>query len=140
MAELGEQKILKYTVTHHRKEGRTHEEFLNWIIRDHIPLALPVLKKHGCIEYSIFSTPADLNGALRASIEKVHPTWEYADYDCIIEYSFRGIESIGKVMADPEWHAALKDDDEWVDKSKALLSLGYSTPFLLTTGEVVNLQ
>jgi hypothetical protein len=42
-------------------------------------------------------------------------------------------------MSDPDWLEAIKDQDDWVDTSKALVSLGYSTPFLLETGEVLNM-
>jgi hypothetical protein len=42
-------------------------------------------------------------------------------------------------MGDEDWPNATKDEHKWVDTSKALLSLGYSTPYLLETGEVVNM-
>jgi hypothetical protein len=49
------------------------------------------------------------------------------------------VQVIKDVMSDPDWPAAIKDQDDWVDYTKALLSLGYSTPYLLKTGEVVNM-
>lgn len=49
------------------------------------------------------------------------------------------MQVIRNVMSDPDWLAAIKDQDDWVDTSKALVSLGYSTPFLLETGEVLNM-
>lgn len=48
--------------------------------------------------------------------------------------------AIGAVMADPDWAESVKDQEDWVDVPKALLSLGYYTPYLLETGEVVNLK
>lgn len=47
---------LKYTVTHYRQPQHSHEEFINWIVEVHLPLALPVLKKHGVLEYSLVSS------------------------------------------------------------------------------------
>lgn len=49
------------------------------------------------------------------------------------------MQVIKNVMPDPDWGAAIKDQDDWVDTTKALVSLGYSTPYLLETGEIVNL-
>lgn len=71
---------------------------------------------------------------------KIRPTWDFADWDCFLEYTIPNVETIKNVMADPDWPAALKDQDEWLDTSKALLSLGYHVPYLLETGEVVNMR
>ena len=46
---------LKYTVTHHRKPEHTHEEFIKWIVEEHIPLAVPLFKKYGVTRYSLVS-------------------------------------------------------------------------------------
>lgn len=44
---------LKYTVTHYRKPEHTHEDFIKWIVEVHLPLAIPIFKKHGVLEYSL---------------------------------------------------------------------------------------
>ncbi|KAI4865825.1 hypothetical protein F4820DRAFT_469324 [Hypoxylon rubiginosum] len=121
------------------EKHHTHEEFIKWLVEGHLPLAIPIFKKHGIISYSLFITPASLNGALKEKFEKIRPTWDFADFDCSLEYTIPDVETIQKVMADPDWPAALKDHEEWLDASKALLSLGYHVPYLLETGEVVNL-
>ncbi|KAI1383553.1 uncharacterized protein F4822DRAFT_80400 [Hypoxylon trugodes] len=142
MAEASAQQgntAMKYTVTHGRKKQHTHEAFIKWIVEEHLPLAMPVLKKHGVLSYSLFVTPAHLNEEIKQELGKVRPTWEFADFDCFIEYSLPDIQTIRNIMADPGWHAAVKDQEDWVDTTKALVSLGYSTPYLLETGEVVNL-
>lgn len=72
-------------------------------------------------------------------MSKVRPSWDFADYDCFLEYTIPNMQSIQKVMADPGWAVALQDQEEWVDTSKALVSVGYHTPYLLETGEVVNI-
>lgn len=46
---------LKYTLTHYRKPEHTHEAFIKWVVEEHLPLAIPVFKKHGIIEYSLVS-------------------------------------------------------------------------------------
>ena len=46
---------LKYTVTHYRKQEHTHEAFIEWIVEKHLPLAMPVFKKHGIVGYSLVS-------------------------------------------------------------------------------------
>ncbi|KAI1746036.1 hypothetical protein F4680DRAFT_400102 [Xylaria scruposa] len=142
MADLPKQQSsppLKYTVTHFRKPNRTHEAFMKWLVEEHLPRAIPVFKKHGVLGYSLFVTPASLNGALKQAMEKARPTWDVADYDCIIEYTLPDMQAIPNVMSDPGWQAAIADEDAWVDTTRALLSVGYSTPYLLETGEVVNL-
>jgi hypothetical protein len=77
---------------------------------------------------------------MKQELEKIRPTWDVADFDCFIEYTIPNVQTIKNVMSDPEWLDAIKDQDEWVDTSRALVSLGYSTPYLLETGEVVNMQ
>jgi hypothetical protein len=76
---------------------------------------------------------------MKEQLGKMRPTWEFADFDCVIEYTLPGVEAIQKVMADPDWPAAIKDQDDWVDTERALVSLGYNTPYLLETGEIVNM-
>ena len=46
---------LKYTVTHHRKQQHTHEAFIKWIVEEHLPVAMPIFKKHGILAYSLVS-------------------------------------------------------------------------------------
>ncbi|KAI0118031.1 EthD domain-containing protein [Hypoxylon sp. NC0597] len=140
MAQVPADKPLKYTITHYRKPGHTHEAFIKYIVEDHLPLALPVFKKHGIITYSLFVTPAILNDGLKQELGQMRPTWDFADFDCVIEFSIPDVQAIRNVLADPEWAAAVKDQEDWVDTSKALVSLGYSTPYLLETGEIVNLS
>lgn len=70
---------------------------------------------------------------------KFRPTWDFADFDCVLEYTIPNVAAIKNVMSDPDWATAIKDQEDWVDTSKALVSLGYSTPYLLENGEVVNM-
>ena len=70
---------------------------------------------------------------------KLRPSWEFADFDCFLEYTITDVQTIKNVMSDPAWQEVIKDQEEWVDTSKALVSLGYHTPYLLETGEVVNM-
>ncbi|ATZ53974.1 hypothetical protein BCIN_10g00030 [Botrytis cinerea B05.10] len=129
---------LKYTVTHHRKPEHTHEEFIKWIVEEHIPLAVPLFKKYGVTRYSLFVTPAAPNDQMKQVLGQFRPTWEYADFDCFIEYLLPDLESVTKLLTDPDWPAAIKNQDDWVDMSRALVSVGYETPYLLD-GEIVNL-
>ncbi|GAB1312363.1 EthD domain-containing protein [Madurella fahalii] len=130
---------LKYTVTHYRQKEHTHEAFIKWIVEEHLPIAMPIFKKHGVLEYSLFVTPIALNSALRQELGKLRPRWDFADFDCFIEYTIPDMQTIKNVMSDPDWQAAIKDQDKWVDMTRALVSLGYSTPYLLKTGQVVNM-
>jgi hypothetical protein len=68
----------------------------------------------------------------------LHPTWEVADYDCIIEYTVPSAQIIENVMTDPEWIEVLQDQEDWVDTTKALLSLGYHTQYI-SEGKAINL-
>jgi hypothetical protein len=76
---------------------------------------------------------------LKQELGEHRPSWDFADFDCVLEYTIADVQVIKDVMSDPNWPAAIKDQDDWVDYTKALLSLGYSTPYLLKTGEVVNI-
>ncbi|KAM3086804.1 hypothetical protein ACMFMG_000925 [Clarireedia jacksonii] len=138
-SEAGSQPI-KLTLTHYRLPQHTHEEFMNWIVSVHFPAAMPVFKKHGVLRYALFTTPSSLNVPLAQTIQKSRPTWNFADYDCVIEYTLPSVQSIGNIMSDPDWEEkALKDQENWVDMSRALVSVGFYTPYLVESGEVVNI-
>jgi hypothetical protein len=59
MASQQESRPLKLTITHHRKPEHTHEEFMKWIVEKHLPLAIPVLKRHGILRYALVSIKED---------------------------------------------------------------------------------
>jgi hypothetical protein len=42
-------------------------------------------------------------------------------------------------MSDPDWQEAIKDQEDWVDVSRALVSVGFYTPYLVESGKVVNM-
>ncbi|PQE27247.1 dimeric alpha-beta barrel protein [Rutstroemia sp. NJR-2017a WRK4] len=130
---------IKFTVTHYRLPQHTHEEFLNWIISVRLPAALPVFKKHGVLRYALFTTPSTLNLPLAQYLQKGRPTWGFADYDCVIEYTLPSVQSIAEIMSDPDWQEAIKDQEDWVDVSRALVSVGFYTPYLVEGGKFVNL-
>ena len=85
-----------------------------------------------------FITPDPLNDGLRALYKDIRPTWDVADYDCVIEYIVPDMQAIQNVMTDPDWQTSVKDQDQWVDVPKALVSLGHHVPYLVE-GEVVNM-
>ncbi|KAK4221153.1 hypothetical protein QBC38DRAFT_540266 [Podospora fimiseda] len=114
------------TITHYRQSQHTHDAFIKWIVEEHLPVALSIFKKHGVLEYALFVTPSALNEALQQEMGKFRPTLDFADFDCIIEYMIPEAQTVNKVMSDPDW--------------PALVSLEYSTPYLLKTGETVNLK
>ena len=53
MTGNSEDQTVKLTITHHRKQEHTHEAFINWIIEDHLQVAIPVFKKYGLISYHL---------------------------------------------------------------------------------------
>lgn len=53
MTEQG--RLMKYTVGHYRKEGVTPEDFINWLTKEHLPLAVPIFKRHGIKKYTLVS-------------------------------------------------------------------------------------
>ncbi|KAK8061309.1 hypothetical protein PG994_007675 [Apiospora phragmitis] len=129
---------LKFTITHYRLPHHTHEAFIKWLTEEHLPLALPVLKKHGALGYSLFITPGALNDGVRELYKELRPTWDVADYDCVIEYILPDMQTIQNVMSDPDWQVSVKDQDQWVDVPKAVVSLGHHVPYLVE-GEVLNM-
>ncbi|KAJ5355697.1 Dimeric alpha-beta barrel [Penicillium concentricum] len=138
MAAVPESRPIKFTITHHRQQQHSHEAFMKWMVEEHLPLAMPVFVKYGVLEYSLFATPPSINDALKQEIIQIRPSWDFADFDCFIEYTLPDVETIKKVMSDPEWQIAVKDQSDWVQVSKALVSVGYSTPYVLN-GKPVNM-
>ncbi|KAJ5915682.1 Dimeric alpha-beta barrel [Penicillium verhagenii] len=131
---------VKLTMTHYRQQQHSHEAFINWIVQDHLPLAIPVFEKYGLTEYSLFITPSSLNDSLKQAIGESCPTWDFADFDCFIEYMLPSVETVMKIMSDPDWQIAIKDEDKWVDMPKALISVGYSTGNLLNKDPAISLS
>lgn len=86
-----------------------------------------------------FTTPADLNAGLKGVMIERRPTWDFADYDCFLEYTVPDLQTISNVMSDPDWPEAIKDESKWVDTSRSLVSVGYVTPYLTAKGEFLNL-
>jgi len=76
---------------------------------------------------------------MKQELEKFRPSWDTADFDCCIEYTIPDLQVLQNVISDPDWLVAVKDEEDWVETTKALVSVGYSTPYLLETGEVVNM-
>ncbi|OKL61559.1 hypothetical protein UA08_03902 [Talaromyces atroroseus] len=107
MAEQREGQRLKYTVTHYRQPHLTHEEFMKWIVEAHLPIAMPVFKKHRVLSYTLLST---------------FP------------------QAMASMQADPEGHASIKEQEKWVDTSRALVSVRYAIPNLLESGEVLDME
>lgn len=60
--------------------------------------------------------------------------------DCVLEYQVEDLRQLFAMIHDPEWiEKAAKDENEWVDLSKAEVHFGFDTPYLLETGDIVNL-
>ncbi|KAK5996635.1 Dehydratase iacD [Cladobotryum mycophilum] len=136
MTEYHGEQPLKYTVTHYRQASRTHQEFKKWITEVHLPLGLPIFQRHGALGYTLFFTPKDLNDAVK-EVGKVYPTWDFADYDCFIEYTLPSIDTIKAITADPEWPTAIAHQEDWIDVTKGLVSIGYATSYMVD-GKIVN--
>ncbi|KAH8689030.1 hypothetical protein BGW36DRAFT_391588 [Talaromyces proteolyticus] len=129
-------KPVKFAITHYRLPKHSHEDFIKWIVEVHIPKAIPVFRKYGVIDYTLFVTPPALSDFMNQRVQGSRPTWDVADYDCVIEYIFPSIDVIDKIMPDPEWLEACADQFDWVDVPKALVSLGYATTYF-QKGEAV---
>ncbi len=69
----------------------------------------------------------------------LRPTWQVADFDCFIEYTLPSAQTIENIMTDPEWIDVLQDQEDWVDTSRSLLSLGYHTQYF-SEGKAINLS
>jgi hypothetical protein len=79
-----------------------------------------------------------MNDALKQEFVQLRPSWDIADFDCFIEYTLPDVGTIKNIMSDPEWLIAAKKQDDWIQVSKALVSVGFSTPYVLN-GKPVNL-
>ncbi|OTB00413.1 hypothetical protein M426DRAFT_15457 [Hypoxylon sp. CI-4A] len=57
---------------------------------------------------------------------------------CGVLSYFAHVKDIGQMLADPGWAKSIENQEDWVDASKALMSIGYITPYLHESGEVTN--
>jgi hypothetical protein len=81
-----------------------------------------------------------MNVDSKLQFAQLRPTWDFAEFDCFVEYIIPNMQSVVAVMMDPEFQESVKDQEDWVDTQRALVSAGFITPYLLETGEVVNLS
>ncbi|ROW13953.1 hypothetical protein VPNG_04077 [Cytospora leucostoma] len=141
LAELPQSsgQLIKYTVGHHRNKAVSHEEFIKWFTHEHLPLALPVFKKHNISKYTLFVTPPTINETFGAELAKIRPGWGIGGFDAVLEYWLHDLNDLKGLLTDPEWAGAVKDEDKWCDLSTSTVHIGFDTPYLLETGEVVNL-
>lgn len=87
-----------------------------------------------------FTTPPDLNEVAKEKLGGIHPTWEFASYDCVVEYIMPDLATVAKMTADPEWAVATKFEGEWIDDEKGLVSVGYVSTHLLPSGEILKYE
>lgn len=45
--------LVKYTVSHFRKEGVTEAEFEKFFMETHVPTAVALFKKYGVVKYAV---------------------------------------------------------------------------------------
>lgn len=76
--------LIKFTATHYRKDGVSHEDFIKWFTEQHLPAALPLMKKYGIKKYNLVRIsqltlptafcdfPADGSGAVRHAARLCH--------------------------------------------------------------------
>ena len=76
-----------------------------------------------------FVTPPVLGDGLKQEMAKIEPTWDIADFDCFIEYTIPDMQAMKNVISDPDWAVATKDQNDWVDVERALVSLGHPIPY-----------
>lgn len=50
-----QRRLMKYTVGHYRQKGVSHEEFINWLTKEHLPVAVPIFKRNGIVKYTLVS-------------------------------------------------------------------------------------
>ena len=59
ITKLQEDQPTRFTLTHYRKAGTTHERFMKWLVEVHLPKAIPLFKKHGITGYALVSSSYD---------------------------------------------------------------------------------
>ncbi len=50
--------LYKYTVSHYRNPAVSEEGFRKWYQEEHLPYALPLMKKHGITKFNVVSIQA----------------------------------------------------------------------------------
>ena len=81
-----------------------------------------------------------MNEFAKEKLGGIHPTWEFAPYDCVIEYVMPDLSTVSNMVADPEWPVVMKYEEEWIDDKKGLVSVGYVAPHLLPSGEILKIE
>ncbi|KAL9622768.1 MAG: hypothetical protein Q9160_002886 [Pyrenula sp. 1 TL-2023] len=130
---------LKYTVEHYRKEGVTEQAFLDWFRNVHIPAALPLMKKHGIVGYAVLAREPEVATAFQSEVDKVRPGWIVSTCDLVLEYWVPDLGCVTALVMDPDWDGkACKNQEDWLDMSRATMHVGYDTMYL-RGGEIVDL-
>ncbi|ETS86015.1 hypothetical protein PFICI_04040 [Pestalotiopsis fici W106-1] len=127
---MAQQKVIKYTVEHNRKDGVSEEDFIEWFTNTLIPQMVPVMQKNNILKYAVHKTDHQISTAFQSQVDKVRPGWVVSKCDLILEHWVNDLGDIMKLSQDPEWAAALKDQDVWMDNSKSNIHIGYDTIYI----------
>ncbi|KKK17624.1 hypothetical protein AOCH_007694, partial [Aspergillus ochraceoroseus] len=94
------------TITGIRKPGMSEQEFHDYIVQHHSPLAIPFLAKYGIQEYNL----VDNFAACRPYAEALQMSKKIADYDYVVQFVMNDIEDFKHLWEDPEFRRAVKPD------------------------------
>lgn len=49
------------------------------------------------------------------------------------------MNNVEAMLSDPDWAKSIENQDDWVDTSRAMMSIGHVTPYLMDNGQVANI-
>lgn len=124
---MAPQKLFCWTVCAYRKPGMSEEDYHKYMSEVHAPLVRDLMVKYGIVSWEMVRPFTSPPSKLTQENQKTHNTSQtrllmsqiagpqfngVADYDCIVQATFRDIEDFVRMKADPYYKEKVAPDHE----------------------------
>ncbi|KAK4221599.1 hypothetical protein QBC38DRAFT_461320 [Podospora fimiseda] len=133
MADQTPQQLIKFSVCLYKKPSVDSDEFATWLTKTYAGKAMPIIKKHGIVQWAQTIAPPHFRPPFReALIHMNRPNWTVPDYDVVQSYWLKDITDMQRLTTDPEWLKLEEEAQFWADMDLGHFVVGHE--FIMLSG------